>query len=170
MGNRAKPTALKLLQGNPGKRKLNIDEPTSRRGAPEMPLFLNAIASQEWDRIIPILLDMNVLTIADGAALADYCMCFSRWQEAEAAVTKHGVVYEEPVTDEEGEVVGYRLKKNPAVTVAMACQKEMRAALGLFGLDPSSRSRIKGATQDKQKSALVQLLEANQARRQKARA
>jgi hypothetical protein len=45
----------------------------------------------------------------------------------------------------------------------------MRAQLSAFGLDPSSRSRIKGATQEAQKSPLVALLEAQQAARQKGR-
>jgi P27 family predicted phage terminase small subunit len=169
-GRRPKPTALKVLQGNPGKRKLNHSEPTTRRGAPDRPLFLTQSAIAAWDHIVPLLLEMNVLTTSDGFALTNLCMAFARWQEAEEAITRHGVVYEHPIVDKHTEeIVGYVIKKNPACTVAMACQKEMRAQLSAFGLDPSSRSRIKGATQETQKSALVSLLEAQQAARQKKR-
>lgn len=167
-GRLPKPTAVKELQGNPGKRKLNRTEPPTQKGAPEMPLFITATAEQEWDRIVPILLEMNVLTTADGAALANYCMTFARWQEAESAITEHGVVIQEPVLNKEAEVVGYKLKKNPACTVAMACQKEMRAQLSAFGMDPSSRSRIKGATNEPQKSPLAKLLEMRGQRRASA--
>jgi P27 family predicted phage terminase small subunit len=168
-GRRPKPTALKVLQGNPGKRKLNRSEPSTRRGAPDRPMFLTESAIAAWDHIVPLLLEMNVLTTSDGFALANLCMAFARWQEAEAAITEHGVVCKVPVMDKTYELVGWKITKNPACTVAMACQKEMRAQLSAFGLDPSSRSRIKGATQEAQKSPLVALLEAQQAARQKRR-
>ncbi len=157
-GRKPKPTAVKEMLGNPGKRKLNKTEPTTKPGEPKRPLFLTAIAEQEWDDIVPILLDMKVLTVGDGSALASYCMSFARWQEAEAAISEHGVVFKEPIVGEEGDVVGYRIKKNPACTVAMAEKKEMRAALALFGLDPSSRTRIKGTAGEKPQSELGKLL------------
>ena len=88
----------------------------------------------------------------------------------EAAVTLHGVVLEAPIFNKEWEQVGTSLKKNPACTVAMACQREMRAQLSAFGLDPSSRSRIKGATQEAQESPLLALLKAQQEARKKKHA
>jgi len=41
-GHNRKPTALKKLQGNPGKRKLNKNEPALVLGEPLMPLGLSA--------------------------------------------------------------------------------------------------------------------------------
>ena len=90
MPNPGKPTALKLLAGNPGKRKLNKSEPPAKRGEPRMPLFLIPVAQEEWKSIVPTLLELNVLTTADGSALAAYCMSFARWKEAEAAVSQYG--------------------------------------------------------------------------------
>ena len=168
MPNPGKPTALKVLTGNPGKRKLNPEEPAAKRGQPAMPAFLIPVAQDEWKAIVPILLGLNVLTTADGSALAAYCMSFARWREAEAAVSQYGLLLEEPVFNKEGDEVGTRYKKNPACTEAIAQKKEMRAALALFGLDPSSRSRIKGATQEKPKSPLAQLLEMRREQRAKA--
>ena len=158
-GRRPKPTAVKELSGNPGKRALNREEPVAFPGEPPMPEFLTDIARAEWRRIVPLLLDMKVLKTCDGAALASYCMSFARWQQAEDLISRHGVVVEELVYDDEGEVIGTKLKKNPACNVSMAEKKEMRAALALFGLDPSSRSRIKGAPDDKPASPLAKILQ-----------
>ena len=39
-GRKPKPTALKVLEGNPGKRPLNENEPKPERKAPECPSWL----------------------------------------------------------------------------------------------------------------------------------
>lgn len=92
-------------------------------------------------------------------------MSFARWQEAEAIVSEHGVVVKEPVLDKKGDVVGWKLRKNPAVTAGLAEKKEMRAALGLFGLDPSSRTRLTGGSVPQPISELGALLQAQAERR-----
>lgn len=39
-GRKLKPTAVKKLEGNPGKRKLNAKEPIPARGMPDCPEWL----------------------------------------------------------------------------------------------------------------------------------
>ena len=39
-GRKPKPTALKKLEGNPGKRKLNTKEPVPEKGMPDCPKWL----------------------------------------------------------------------------------------------------------------------------------
>ena len=39
-GRKPKPTALKKLEGNPGKRKLNMKEPVPAKGVPDCPKWL----------------------------------------------------------------------------------------------------------------------------------
>ena len=162
-GRKPKPTALKKLEGNPGKRKLNTAEPEPASGRPAMPYYLTPRAKKEWKRIIPLLEEMGVLRITHGAALASYCMAFARWLEAEKQITARGIVVEEPVlgrvgTTDDLTVIAIRLKKNPACTAAMAYQKEMRLTLGLFGLDPSSVSRLHVDGKEEQESPLMQLM------------
>jgi phage terminase small subunit len=48
-GPAPKPTALKLVQGNPGKRKLNKSEPKFC-GAPVCPAWITDVARAEWKR------------------------------------------------------------------------------------------------------------------------
>jgi phage terminase small subunit len=51
-GRRPKPTRLKLLTGNPGKRPLNETEPRPEAAIPECPVVLGPVARQEWDRLV----------------------------------------------------------------------------------------------------------------------
>jgi P27 family predicted phage terminase small subunit len=121
-------------------------------GEPEMPADLPKAAAAEWRRIVPELKLMGVLAKIDRAALAAYCHAFARWFQAEREVHKYGVIIKEPVYWRDKRlkgrdrpyIVGYRHKKNPAVTVSETATKIMKAFLVEFGMTPSSRSRIHG--------------------------
>ncbi len=104
MGRRGpppKPTHLKAVTGNPGKRKLNDRESQARKEAPRCPNWLIPEAKRVWRDIVPKLKRLGVLTEVDGQALAAYCQTYARWREAEEFLAKHGNVY--PLRDSEGE-------------------------------------------------------------------
>ena len=143
-GRRPGPTALKKLRGNPGKRKLNENEPQAKPGRPPLPPGLTDVAQAEWDRMVPELEAIGVLSTIDGSALAAYCQAYSRWLQAEAEIDAHGITLVTKHETEKGLVDG-DIKKNPAVTVANDAMKLMRAFLSEFGMTPSSRSRIKAS-------------------------
>ena len=71
-GRKPKPTALKLVTGNPGKRPLNDHEPQPEAAIPEVPAHLSGEAKAEWDRIVIRLHPLGLLTDLDRAALAAY--------------------------------------------------------------------------------------------------
>jgi phage terminase small subunit len=50
-GRPPKPTALKVLEGNPGKRPLNQNEPKPEKKAPNCPSWLLPDAKKEWRRL-----------------------------------------------------------------------------------------------------------------------
>ena len=50
-GRKPKPTAIKRLEGNPGKRPLNIYEPKPLKKAPTCPDWLDEEAKREWRRL-----------------------------------------------------------------------------------------------------------------------
>jgi len=113
-----------------------------------MPRDLPAAAAREWRRILPELRQLGVLSSIDRAALAGYCHAYARWFEAEKEVKRLGIVVEESIVRydreaEESEIVGYRYKKNPAVTISETAMKIMKAFLVEFGMTPSSRSRVR---------------------------
>ena len=81
-GREPKPTALKKLEGNPGKRKLNTMEPMPGKGVPDCPKRLLSEAKMEWERLCVKLSEMGVLTEIDMAAFAACCQSYARWKEA----------------------------------------------------------------------------------------
>jgi P27 family predicted phage terminase small subunit len=133
-GRKPKPTVLKLLDGNPGKRRLNDREPTAPGGIPEPPDWLDDGARSEWFVITKLLHDMGILSLADHATAEAYCTLYSRWVQSEAQVRKSGTVVKSPN--------GYPMM-SPYLIVANQALEGMRKLLVELGLTPSSRSRIR---------------------------
>ena len=50
-GRKPKSTAIKKLEGNPGKRKWNTKEPIPTKGMPDCPGWLLPDAKKEWERL-----------------------------------------------------------------------------------------------------------------------
>ena len=135
-GRRPKPTVLKKLAGNPGKRPLNKNEPQPKSSIPDCPKFLAKEAVLEWKRITVELSVLGVVTQIDRAALAAYCQVWARWAKAEDRLNQEG----EFVQTKKGNEI-----QNPYLAIANKCLKQMREYLVEFGMTPSSRSRISGA-------------------------
>lgn len=141
MGRRGpppKPTALKILAGNPGKRPLNPREPQPSAQAPRCPAWLPKEAKREWRRIVPELEAMRVLTRVDGDALTAYCQTYARWRAAEEFLVQHGEVY--PLRDESGKV--RCMQQFPQVSIARNLLLLLRAYQQEFGLTPAARTRV----------------------------
>ena len=132
-GRKPTPTKLKVLKGNPGKRKINKDEPEPAARLPEPPEHLNDMARAEWQRTGGLLLKMGLMTELDVAALAAYCMAYSHWVIAEAALQEHGMLIMNP----QGQPV-----RSPYWGVATKSMDQMRSFLSEFGMSPSSRSVV----------------------------
>ena len=77
-GRKPKPTALKVLEGNPGGRPLNPNEPKPAKKAPRCPSWLEDEAKKEWKRMGKTLEQMGLLTEMDMAAFAGYCQAYAR--------------------------------------------------------------------------------------------
>lgn len=131
-GRRPKPSHLKLLQGNPGRRPLNASEPKPPAELPSVPDHLSDSAKLEWEGMGQALLKVGLLTSIDRSAFAAYCTVYARWVEAEVALKQTGPVVRSPS--------GYPML-NPYYTVANQCLSQMRAYLIEFGMSPASRSR-----------------------------
>ena len=89
-GRKPKPTAVKKLEGNPGKRKLNTKEPVPAKGMPDCPEWLLPEAKKEWERLADLMNQMGVLTEVDMAAFAAYCQSYARWKEAQEHIDSEG--------------------------------------------------------------------------------
>ncbi|MDR9786792.1 MAG: phage terminase small subunit P27 family [Peptococcaceae bacterium MAG4] len=132
-GRKPKPTALKVLEGNPGKRPLNKNEPQPEKKAPRCPSWLEPEAKKEWKRMAKTLETIGVLTQVDKAAFAGYCQAYARWKEAEEFLSKHGTIFKTPS--------GY-IQQVPQVSIAQTYLKVMKDFCSEFGLTPAARTRI----------------------------
>ncbi|MCD8108768.1 MAG: phage terminase small subunit P27 family [Clostridiales bacterium] len=132
-GRKPTPTALKQLEGNPGKRPLNENEPVPQKKAPTCPKWLEPEAKKEWRRLAKQMEAIGILTEVDMAAFAGYCQAFARWKEAEEFISQHGTIVKTPS--------GY-YQQLPQVSIAQTYLKIMNRFAEQFGLTPASRSRI----------------------------
>lgn len=132
-GRKPKPSRLKVLTGNPGKRPLNEHEPQPEPAIPECPAELGPAARREWDRLAGELGKLNLLTSFDRAALAAYCGAYALWAEATEAIQKYGTMVKSPS--------GYPMQ-SPYVAIANRQAEIMMRIASEFGFTPASRGRI----------------------------
>lgn len=132
-GPAPKPTALVLLEGNPGKRPINKREPQPRQKAPQCPAYLDENAKAEWRRLVPILRRMKILTEADYIALASLCQQYSTLMKAQAKLSEVGLLFKTPS--------GY-VQQSPLLAIVSSCTEAITRLCREFGLTPASRSRL----------------------------
>lgn len=140
-GPRPRPTALRVLEGNKGKRPLPQHEPAPPPGKPACPEFLNAYARAEWHRVAETLYSLGTLSQIDQSMLAAYCTAYARWRQAEEDLermtqtdaTTHAAV----IRTRQGNLI-----QNPLVGVANTALREMQRLAAEFGLSPSARTQI----------------------------
>ena len=134
MPNLPKPTALKILAGNPGHRPLNKREPRPRVHLPAVPAHLDAIAKAEWRRMGKLLVGVGVMTEIDGTGLAAYCTAYSTWVQARQNIEQYGMVILSP--KEKFPI------QSPYLSIANKAFDQMVRLLSEFGALPASRTRV----------------------------
>ena len=97
-----------------------IELPTA---IPEKPEFLSDCASEEWDRLVPLLMDYGIISDIDGAVLAVYCELFSEFKSTRSCPAAF-----------------------PASKFA-----SLRAASADLGLSPAARTKIPASKKDPKK-------------------
>jgi P27 family predicted phage terminase small subunit len=122
-----------MLNGNPGKRPLNKDEPRPDTNIPECPPELGPIARAEWDRLVNELAVLRMLTNLDRAALAAYCGAYALWAEATVQLEKYGAMIKSPQ--------GFPIQ-SPYLSIVNRQAEIMMRIASEFGFTPASRSRI----------------------------
>lgn len=149
-----KPAALRLLEGNPGKRALNLSEGVNPRiEVPSAPKHLGREAKKEWKRITPFLEELGLISGLDRAALALYCQAVGRLSELETAfngmvqveVTK-GKPYADAVFEASHSVTpsGYA-QQSVIVQLIKSHREQVNRYLMHFGLSPAARGRVQAS-------------------------
>lgn len=142
-GRRPKPTALKVLQGNPGKRKLNQGEPKPPEGEVTVPETLSGVAKVVWGELAPVALAMGTLTTADVAAFGTLCELEATRREASAEKDRKGFspFLLTTMVDSAGNE-HQNIKQHPAITLERNTAAALRPYYEKFGLEPVGRARI----------------------------
>lgn len=141
-GRKPKSTAQKILEGNPGKRRLNKDEPQlppltdTDFDTPPPELDGNDMARAEWLHQAPKLRRARQISSADRSALIALCLEWSRYLEATARVAARGLIALAPS--------GYPIP-NPYLSIATRALQSCIKLWPELGLTPSSRSRVTAA-------------------------
>lgn len=145
MGRRGplpKPTKLKKLEGNPGRRKLPESEPEPRidPDAPPPPTYLPTVGQQAWKAISKELHAIGLLTAVDYHALEQYCTAYAFWrlnlQAVESQLAQSQTIVTR-VTDERG-----NLRYEAPMTEASLMLKfgaELNRWSKVLGLGPAYR-------------------------------
>jgi P27 family predicted phage terminase small subunit len=126
-----KPNALKLLEGNPGKRPIKKG-PDNKADKLHCPAWLNIEAKREWKKIVPYLKKAGFINNGDKAVLASYCQNYARWKQAETALD-----------NEDLKVIGRAgYMPNPLAKMSAQYHAMMNTAIKKLGLSPSDRANL----------------------------
>ncbi len=132
-GRPPKPTAIKRLTGNPGKRALNKNEPQPERVIPAMPRGLPKRAKQFWKAHADKLDRLGILTEVDGAAFTVMSIHYAVAWSAMERVFAEGMTR----VDENGAE-----RKHPLLQVWRENSAAYLRYAQQFGLTPSARGRL----------------------------
>jgi len=148
MARPTKPTALKILQGTARKDRINSDEPQYDIEIPEPPQEVKGRALAEWNRISPLLDSMRLISHADRAALAAYCIYYADFQNAVEHIAEHGQTVESPN--------GYPIA-SPYIAIRNKSAELMRKYINEFGLSPASRGKVSAGKQKEKENPFAKL-------------
>jgi P27 family predicted phage terminase small subunit len=95
------------------------------------PVWLSPDAKKEWCRVLPLLIQRQILTAGDLASFASYCAAVGQIIEAQRIIRKEGMTF----------LGASGPKKHPAVGIMNDAQTQARQLAAELGLTPVSRSR-----------------------------
>lgn len=135
-GPQPKPTALKLLEGNPGNRRLNRNE-VQPVGRLERPSHVTGPAAEEWDRVINSM-PPGFYTAADVPTLVTYCIAWVLYRNAVAVIARK--------PEEGGGMEAKGSQKQPVAHPLLAEVKGFSKLIlqcgDRLGMSPAARARL----------------------------
>jgi len=128
-----RPTALKILRGNPGKQKINRDEPKPPPSPATPPTWLrgDALALAIWAEEAPRLLRLGLLTEIDRLLFAALCERTAIYRRAARALRK-GLTQQ---------TAGGAIPR-PEVSIARGALYGFSQLCARFGMTPADRARL----------------------------
>lgn len=133
-GRTPKPRHLKVLEGNPGGRRL-VDPVKPPPSKPRCPSYLQPYAKTVWRRLVDILDGYGILTTADRESMAAYCEAVADYRKATEDLAKTGLL----VQGQKGNAV-----TNPLWRIKRDAARQIAEWSARFGLTPADRVRLTG--------------------------
>lgn len=143
-GRKPKPSRIKAIEGNPGKRPINAKEPKPKGELPPAPAHLRAGARKAWARLASRLETSGIATAIDAIALEVLCEAYADLLEARRKLKRFGSNYYETVNQAGGKMH----RAHPALAAVRDADRRLRGWLAEFGMTPSARSRVDAAGQE----------------------
>lgn len=142
------PTAVRQLQGNPGRRPLNDAEPVTPPVSVSPPDWVegDAVALGFWHDLGNTVRAMNVAMESDRMALEMLTMCLAEARRAFLSLEKEGRTV---FSAQGGE------KPSPHFTIMSKMMIQAMNIMKEFGMTPAARSRVKSLAAGKPKSKLA---------------
>lgn len=152
MGRLAKPSALKLIDGNPGKTKIDKEEITIGNNLCEIPppSDLNYGARKIWLFVVGELPDYMFKTV-DMGELKIYCIAYDLHQQAYKQIKKNGLVVPSNSNrhDSETEV------PNPYLAIMNKQAEVMIRTASNLGFTPTARAKLNLTPPSAKKESLI---------------
>lgn len=144
-GRPGKPAVVHLMTGNRSKLARDkllaeVEETTARAEPPPMPDWLSDDARAEWERVVPDLLKLGLLSPLDMMPLAAYCEAVADYQKFRRRIREANEAMDR------GDVQTFRTgAKQISVWRQLANDAEKRAnsAGAQFGFSPLARRSLK---------------------------
>ena len=153
-GRPPKPTNLKIMEGNRGRRPI-LPEPQPAKGIGKPPSGLPATSKRIWKTLAAELDRLNLLTVVDALALEGVCVAYAHAIAADREIERlqreiKSATDEKRVKKLSAEelVVEYRTininynRLSLQNAVSKKAWQQVKSFCGEFGLTPASRSRL----------------------------
>jgi P27 family predicted phage terminase small subunit len=146
-----KPTALKKLQGTYRADRSIENEftPEPVHNIPLPPNQLNQWGVEEWNRIVPQLMDYGLFTEFDKTMLYSYCNEYGKYIEYETILKEQGRIKKAPS--------GYPIV-HPLESMAQRSLQNAIKIASQFGFTPVSRTSISANPKSKQATGIMTLI------------
>ncbi|WP_158091579.1 phage terminase small subunit P27 family [Bradyrhizobium canariense] len=136
------PLHLKLMRGNPGKRRPKAEpEPTIPATCPEPPPHIVGYASDEWWTTGPELHRLGLLTRVDVPSFAAYCYAVGQWRLAAEALARmqsnDPLMNAQLIKNRDGDAA-----VNPLLNIVRKYAGDVVRYAAEFGLTAAARSRL----------------------------
>jgi P27 family predicted phage terminase small subunit len=132
-GRKPKPTHLRLLEGNPGKRRINRDDMRPSEGLDAPPEWLSKSQQAGWTYAVEHARP-GLLKRIDGSILTVFVVAEDLHRQAIEAINSSGLLAPSPVKAEPMQNLYLAIANKQALIMAKAAAE--------LGFSPSSRSRI----------------------------